>query len=387
MNCSQKGNRMQQICVWGASVTALSFSIQCKNTEIVAYIDSNKTQEEFLGTGIKIYKPEDALVILKSYFIVIATSDNAFWEIKKKLEDIGLIEFKHFCFHAVFNKKIAILYGNCHMSVVKDRLKNNCEFTKIYGIYPLRLIHEIYTSGLSDLSNSVFEYCDLFIHQDIQHGNRYGEKYASENVIGRLHSTCKIIAVPNVYGLPKYMFPQIDCTFCQKTILSHNFYSFRDVIIEKLYQDGKSVDYIVNSIKYENVFPEKNVIFQYDLFKEKLLRRQKNWDIDIIEFYKKNCRIKHLFYDINHPTGVLLEYIANKVLEIIGINPLDDKYCSNIILDTYEVPIYGCVMDIMGMTWENDYILKKSSKYTYSGTCLNLKNYVEQYLKWHYLYK
>lgn len=83
----------------------------------------------------------------------------------------------------------------------------------------------------------------------------------------------------------------------------------------------------------------------------------------------------------------MLEYIANKVLEIVGINPLDDKYCSNIILDTYEVPIYGCVMDIMGMTWENDYILKKSSKYTYSGTCLNLKNYVEQYLKWHYLYK
>lgn len=86
----------------------------------------------------------EAEAILRKHYTVIASSENAYWEIKSSLEHkYGLSEFVNFEYYRTFRKKVAVIYGNCHAYWIKNALMLSKEFNNIYGIYPLKMICNI----------------------------------------------------------------------------------------------------------------------------------------------------------------------------------------------------------------------------------------------------
>lgn len=382
MNISKKN---EEILVWGTGINAVDFSCKCRaqNLKIKAYIDNNKREEQIEFNDVPVYTAKEAQNLLDKYYIVVATSDEIYWIIKKQLDKDGYREFEDYCWHKLFRKKIAVIYGNCHIAPIKEGLENSELFANEYGFYPLHLIQTIYSLGGMDLNSCVFEYCSLFIHQDIRNSNKFGYEYSSESLLKRVNPKACVIAIPNLYGLPKWMFPQIDKLLPEKRIRGQAYFSFRDKFIEAMYEKGCSISYICEQIKMGDLITPVELENEYNKFIEKINRRQRKWDIKICDWIDQAKTSSQLFYDINHPTNEVISYIVYQVLNILEIedNPSLDFLPR---LDTYEVPIYGVVMKTFKMHWENSYTLKKYSRYTLTHHQIGLHQYVTQYIAWNY---
>lgn len=372
---------MKKVLVWGTGVNALDFVKGHRSLEIIAYIDNRKKDKEW--GGIPILLPQEAENILKRFFVVVAVSEYIYWEIKNQLNTLGLAEFSDYCFHGVYGKKVAIIYGNCHTGPIKEGLSISREFTKEYGFYPLREIQKIkQLEGKELKEESIFRHCDLFLHQSIRKENSYGEEYASENIIKRLKPGCRVVSFPNLYGLPRCFFPQI--VMGEAAILRNGigFYSFRDKFIERLYQEGFGKRYIADMILKSQFTEEKLLKDGFNLFINKVKEREVDWDIKISEWILTNYKKHRMFYDVNHPSNEIVKYIVEQILETLNITDKNLVLDYLLKLDYHEVPVYGYVMRTFGMEWSNDYILRKYSKSTLTNRQIDLYEYVEQYIKW-----
>lgn len=375
---------MNGIYVWGTGICAVNFTHMNANEKIEAYIDSNKTEDIFSVNGIPIIRPEQIRELPKRY-VVIACGQSVYWEIKRQLELYGLNEFTDYCYYKIYKKKIALIYGNCHIAPIREGLENSEQFSEEYGFYPLRMIQEINQTQGEDLKLQVFERCELFIHQEIRDKNQYGFEYSSSALLKRISPSCKVISIPNLYGLPKYLFPQIDGLLPEKRVKNRAYFSFRDKYIEAMYERGRDIDYIVDKIKWGGIEEiEKAELFSLqEQFLQKVSEREKAWDIKISGWLEETLGKKHLFYDVNHPTNEVIKYIVNNLLKVLHIdNDVNLEYLPR--LDMYEIPIYGALMEGLGMVWKNDYILRNYSKYTMTDRAINLHQYVRQYILWNY---
>lgn len=147
---------------------------------------------------------------MRKRYTVVACAENTYPEIKAELEKNDLIEFTDFEYYETYRKKVAIIYGNCHTRVIKAMLKSNEEFDRQYGFYPILQIQRIDKLNKGMMQSHAFEKCDLFLHGCIRKDNKYGEEFCSEMYIERLPKECKVVGFPNMYGLPTFLYPQVD---------------------------------------------------------------------------------------------------------------------------------------------------------------------------------
>lgn len=189
----------REIVLFGAGKIAEKFVYQYFNEVNICYIWDNLKTGEFLGHQIK--KPE----YYKKYFIIVTSI--SYFEIRNQLISMGYCEFHDFIPASIFNKKIAIVYGNCHMNAVKLYLECHKEFSLEYGFYPFPMIQTLKDINLE--YKNILNNCDLLFHQSVRKDNVYGEDYSSEQILQYIKGTCRVISVPNLYGMPKYLFPQL----------------------------------------------------------------------------------------------------------------------------------------------------------------------------------
>lgn len=373
---------MAQICVWGTGKNAINFSFTTDD-DIVAYIDNKPISETFELNGLQILTPDCASLLIQNYYTVVATSETVYHEIKVQLESIGKKEFEDFCYFKVYKKKMAIIYGNCHIIPLKEALLYSEEFNNDYGIYPLDLIQVLAASGNIQEYSKAFEYCDLFIHQCIRVDNKYGYNYSSEFLMNKVKKNCIILSIPNLYGMPKFYFPQIyaDINNCKTN--NHQLYSFRDKYIDEMFQEGKSIDYMIQKIMYDEFEDRAQIISRYDIFLQKLHQREDNLDIKISKWIYQSIEDYQLFYDYNHPTSIVFGYITKQILMCLGYKDIYIDYERLTMLDNYEVPVYGQVMNDFNMKWSNSY-LRKFTKNSLTNTPITLREYVNQYIVWNY---
>lgn len=254
------------------------------------------------------------------------------------LQNGGLMEFEDYVIDKYVNRKIIMLYGNCHMMILANYLQKNIEKSE-YVVYPIPLIHQV--KNYEELDNICFKYCDVFLHQCIRKENRYGVAFASESILQRLSHDCIVIGIPNVYHLPLCYFPQF--SEAKEWVLKDGqTVFFRDKILDTYYRQKKSISYMI-----EHYLSWQDTQFcietSYNLFLEKVKRREKEWDIKISDFLLNNKR-QYLFFDPNHPTGVLLEYIGRKILERLCVVP-ELELSADVRLDSYEMPLLDCVYE------------------------------------------
>ena len=279
------------------------------------------------------------------------------------------------------NRKKVVIYGNCHMTSVGDVLSHVKGFTSAYELCEILPIFQI--DGAGYFENPVFSECDIFIHQSIRKNNRYGEEFSSENVIKRLKNTCKVIAVPNLYHMPMCVFPQ----YMEKEELTRDSsgqtWFFRDQIVEDGFLKGEKLSQIKNDYLNINYYSRQEIQEKWNAFIDKVKAREQEWDIKISSFIKEEIHESQLFFDPNHPTKKVIEYIVTNILDLLDVEyTLEDlANAMEKVLDmnTREMPICASVSDYFGLEYDLKTVSMRSNGYRLLGKTLGLEEYIIQY--------
>lgn len=273
-------------------------------------------------------------------------------------------------------KKIAIIYGNCHTTAIRQVLEKSDDFNSEYAFFPIKAIQEVkdpeYFKGV------VFSDCDLFIHQSIQKNNRYGEAFSSSRVMSGLKDKAEVLAIPNIYHLPMCYFPQYKEGKELKNKHGHTVF-FRDDIIDTGIAHNESVDEIVEAYLRKNFFTVQYLESLYETYITKVKKREDEWDVKISGFLVDQ-RDKNLFYDPNHPREIVIEHICKGIMQKLGFRDCTLDMNQMKPLDDHEMPLCEDVIDFFSIKInEKELRIRKSGNKVLRGE-MYLKEYVEQYV-------
>lgn len=291
-----------------------------------------------------------------------------------KMDEIK--EFEYFLQNKVNGRRIVVIYGNCHTTILSEILSKSICFQKEFVIYPIEPIHLVKSKEYFE--HPVFRLCDVFIHQSIRLNNRYGKEFASEYLVQLLKPDCEVIAIPNVYHLPVCFYPQ----YSPEPVLvgkNGDTIFFRDLIIDDGFAKGFSQKKIKEIYEQEHLFSKEEICEEFNRFIEKVRRREQDWDIKISDFILENYKSNQLFFDPNHPTTVLLKEIAKKLLERLCGTIADDELGQMKVsrLDAFEMPVCPSVREAFDMQYETKEYRRSGSKLR-AGK-MDLKEYILEY--------
>lgn len=319
-------------------------------------------------------KKEDLYIGTEKLFLVIPATKTAI----EKVKSLHLKEFDDYIIDKYYNRKIVVMYGNCHMGSLSEILDKCKPFTDEYVIYPIPLVCDV--KSVDFFQHPVFRYCDLFIHQSIQINNRYGKAYASENIIQMLKDSCKVVSVPNVYHLPMCFFPQYTEDIELK---KESTVFFRDSIIDEYCKKHGGISDIVRAYKDANYYSQEFIEEKWNKFIDTIRKREVEWDVKISDFLINNANKKIMFYDPNHPTEIIIKFIAKGLLDLLGIKLEDATNIDNIMitkLDSFEMPICQSVIDYFGMDYNLENRILRNSGVKRTKATMRLKQYIKQYI-------
>ncbi|MDE6568378.1 MAG: hypothetical protein K2K70_11685 [Lachnospiraceae bacterium] len=202
----------RDIVIWGCGLEGEKFYWAWRHKINILYAIDIRYQTLHEFHGIEVRSPQDT-ESLRQHYIVVCVGDVGIWnEISGHLKKNGLTEFDNFIRSDLYgDKKLAVLYGNCHMVAIEKYLKGNLEFSRNYNT---RLYYVNNTEGECFPTEAAMKGCDLFIAQDINERNARGLPSAFE-VRKKLKEGSNCVIVPNVYGMNLY-FPQ-----CRKGEFGH----------------------------------------------------------------------------------------------------------------------------------------------------------------------
>lgn len=365
---------MKKYILFGAGICAEKFYfLNVEKLDIVCVFDNNK-QGIFYGKPIvRPYYDKDASII-------IAVDDVfKYLAIKSQLLQMGYKEFENFIPYTIFDKKVAVAYGNCHMSAIKEYLQKNEQFSDCYGFYPLAPIQQI--NNIEQALGNVVQHADLFVCQEIRKEYHLGIEYSTEYILKSAPKSCAIICIPNLHGLPKMLFPQLR----NNTIFSNKLNEFHskvirheDVILSELYENGKSIQETLKCINNDNLWDKKFISeLEYE-FWNKVFDREKRTHIVISDYIEQNIRKEKLFTDTWHISSGLAHEYAHRILHEIGYQ--EDISIILPILDASEVFIYESVKQALQLQFTEKTIRNYSyDSCTYRRKPMTLEDYVEAY--------
>ncbi len=339
----------KEVIIFGAGLTGEKFI--CKNYEnlkISCFWDNTKSGE-FLGYPVK--KPNSGL----NCFIIVTSL--YYFNIRQQLQNLGYREFEDFIPYQIFRKKIAVAYGNCHMDAIKSYMECHREFSAEYGFYPFPSIQNLkdFKCDYAD----ILTHCDLLLHQSVRKDNVFGEKYSSKAILRNVKKGCVVIACPNLYGMPKYLFPQLDKKYDWKIGTEALF--FIDSNIVSWIGKGKNLSEIKTYMNKGGVYSKRDIIDMWDHFLLKMEEREKEWNVKIADYIIENQKTRKIFCDINHITSETAHIIADRTLLYMGYK--EQYICELPILDDLETFIYEDVREAMDIKFEEQFIRKYKKQY------------------------
>lgn len=296
----------------------------------------------------------------------------------KEAETKGFVEFEDFILERYLEKKIVVIYGNCHTTIIGEYIEKCSSFQERYALYRIDPIQTI--DDPSYFERPIFRHCDVFVHQSIRLGNRYGDEYASERIISRLKKDCEVIAIPNVYHLPICFFPQYSEAAEFKKRNGATLF-FRDAILDACAARGMSIRQAQGDYTNGQHYADKDIQSGLQKFLEKVELREQDWDIKCSQFIRENYKHTQLFYDPNHPTNFFLRYIAASLLRLLGIHCSKEELESAeiVALTAYEMPILPEVRRSLGLLFPDNQELRRDGV-KLEKRAMRVFEYVSEYL-------
>lgn len=383
---------MKKLVLYGVGEYGEKVYYNISRTEKIEFCIDRNAGRTF--HGISVYSLEEKKEELQDCFIVITVEGNACKEIKKELRNIGLEEYRHFVEWRAFNKKLMIIYGNCHCAALREYFNSNPYFQKEYYVLWQNVLEDVFP-------DCIWKSCDLLVTQDIRKDNSLNMPSADE-VEKMVNDGCVKIRIPNLYA-SHALFPQlksdrsdeenfnrhigmdrvdIEHIADKRTIKTiYRFMAHPDIYIDKMHELGAGIKEIADGIRYEDIFDNIEEAFASGI--DKLRKREESCSVKIAYYIEKNYKNSLMFYDPGHPTNEVVCEMGRNILKLLNI-PVCETGGRRYIMDNAEVFIYGCVKRALGLKFEQNFIRIFSPQFTLSGRALALEDYIEQYIMWNY---
>lgn len=211
---------MKKIILYGVAIEGEKFYWAYRDCYKIVYCIDRMSHRNFHNIPVYDFVEVAEEIKKRKYLIVIAAGIKAYREISKNLREIGLKEYKDYVASVDVGRWLAVFYGNCHMELLSEYLRNNPTFNRQYII-------KYYFCRKEDIPEEILESCKLLVLQDICKGN-IGGYVDAESLCNMVDKNCFCIKVPNVYGR-NFFFPQFKKTqglascglACQETFEHH----------------------------------------------------------------------------------------------------------------------------------------------------------------------
>jgi len=235
-----------------------------------------------------------------------------------------------------------LFYGNCQTTALKNTLNlKNINITNI-------LCHE------NDLNEEEFkniiQISDIIIMQNICDNYREKHYLSTKYIINNCKKDCKILIFDSCY----FNFYYFDLTYKKinnEIIHLPNDYHYNKMI--ECYMNNISADdYINNYVNNQNLFSSEELEqiandSIYELYNRNLANIEKYKPyknihvISCVHYIKYNYKDKLLFYSMNHPTKFVIQFICEKIINILQI-PNTINYDID-LLNNPKCILYKCV--------------------------------------------
>lgn len=114
---------------------------------------------------------------------------------------------------------------------------------------------------------------------------------------------------------------------------------------------------------------------------EKLKVREEKCSISISDFLLDNYKKEKLFFEPYHPTRIVLREKTKRILKKLNIEYVPHGKLIGAD-DSYEVFVYECVAQALGVEWRDQLIRNCRVEYTLYNRSINLEEYINQYMLW-----
>ena len=368
-------NEKKRIVLIGGDLDIKQFYFRNRNNINIEYYFEEDNYDIIFSNLTKITKNE----LSEDYIYVIGESKKKYWS--DMLRNLGLHEFRDFydnkTLDALINgKKIVLLHGNCHMSRI-EQMFNTPELNKNFYVYPVPLI---YLNKQGYIEDDVISNVDIFIHQDIRDDNVFGYRLSDSYLRNCQKKVCQDICIPNLFGVGRAFFPNAGMSNKR----DHCIYSGMKLFPyeELLIQEKDDCFSFVNKIKDNNLWSYEYVKNNFDTNMEKLKQREKNCDVIISDYIIDNYKKYRCFWDVGHPTNRVIKEICQRIIKKIGGGYSLSGLVLNNEMDTYQMPIYNCVIEKLSLEYEDIYLRENTGNHL--GTYMDINDYAEEYLFWCY---
>ena len=211
------------------------------------------------------------------------------------------------------NRLVLMMYGDCHMAVYGDYLMNNHEIKKKYlliGTYDIDYLFYKFSSFVSNAST--WSQANVLLYNP-NLPERSGVIELND-VLGSLPQETKKIRISTACF--KGYFPQ----HTSKTIPNQKEFTWGDIELNRMIKNSEMNQNSMDALCSDLYFSLETVNKCWNDSMHMLELMEKNADIRIADYLKKNGKKRVLFYSVTHPTEEVFAYILTRLLFLLGCN-------------------------------------------------------------------
>lgn len=195
----------------------------------------------------------------------------------------------------------------------------------------------------------------------------------------------KEIIIPHLFGFGKAFFPQSDWNKRNEKINNgrdrNGMFPHADTVIDECVKQKKTIEEIIDYCKSDSALDKEFIIKNFKIYMKKIKEREEFWNIKIYDFIVENYRNEKLFYDVGHPTNIIMEKISMDILYELGI--YGEPIYTKIQMDDHENPVYPSVRHTLNLYWKEEE-LRKSPTARRMCSRMDFEEYIKEYLQWSY---
>lgn len=215
-------------------------------------------------------------------------------------------------------KRRALIFGNCQADAISGLLETHRPFTDAYDIVPIKPVY-LMTAEEKAAVSELMPTIDLFVAQPV------GPDYLAPGTLGLkalLPKSARTLLMPvawfNAYNPDMQWLRKKD-----GTLLSGPYGNYHSTIIVDAYKAGWSIGRAVDAFNGHTTRTDaaENLAANF----AELRRRETILDITISHEIERTFRSRHLFSTVNHPNLYLQDYVTDRILEHIAVDPLPES--------------------------------------------------------------
>lgn len=214
--------------------------------------------------------------------------------------------------------KKVLVYSTCQGLMIREHLYNCPEFMAEYDYVEVVQNYQLIWGKQNFLDDPIradyLKNCDVFIHQPLN--DSYGSN-ATSALLPYLKPTAKQITIPYIWNTA--FWPLVESQIVDTT---DNFHVVSKSIIKN---KGVITSLVDRGLSYDNIrslYLEGKIDFKYQHRWDKVITvlqlKEKNTDIKVVDFILDNYKKTKLFANTSHPTSVLIKYMTEQILSILG---------------------------------------------------------------------